>query len=201
MAERELADQLDDMAASAVADRRIPDTDLVHVLRFIGQVVVLVEQAFDQVFASLIDLSYLKAEDLQEPRRTELLSGMDHVLEKSRYKDVEEICSRLHSLSDLYEQAVRPKLGGLADEPRWGAVMRLLDEHEGEIIDIVRHRVSSLRWRLKDAGERDLPAIREDAAAARDELQQALQKLWDLRNLILGFSGEEGLLELLATGR
>ena len=201
MPERELAAELDDMTGSAIADPRIADADLVPVLRFIGQVVVLVGQAFDQVLASLIELSYLKPEDLHEPRRTELLAGIDNVLARSRYKDVEEICSRLHSLSELYERAVRPKLGGLADEGEWSAVFRLLDEYEGAIIGIVKGRVYGLRSQLADAGEADLVAIRSDSVVARDDVQRALERLWDLRNRILGLSGTAGLLELLATGR
>lgn len=201
MPERELAEQLDGMAGSAVADRRISDSDLVPVLRFIGQVAVLVQQAFDHVLASLIELSYLKAEDLQEPRRTELLSSLDSLVSRSHYKDVEEICSRLHSLSDLYAQAVRPRLGSLADASQWGVVFRLLDEHEGAIITMVRDRVDDLHRRLGAANESDLPGIRKDSAAAKDDLQGTLLELWNLRNRILGLSGEAGLLELLATGR
>ena len=127
MAERELANQLDGMTRSAVADQRIVDADLVPVLRFIGQVVVLVQQAFGDVLASLIEFSYLRAEDLREPRRTELLSSIDNLLARSRYRDVEEICSRLHSLSELFDQAVRPKLGRLAEESEWGQVFELLE--------------------------------------------------------------------------
>lgn len=201
MAEGELATQLDGMTRSAVADPSIADADLVPVLRFISQVVVLVQQAFGDVLASLIELSYLKAEDLREPRRTELLSNMDNVLARSRYRDAEEICSRLHSLSKLYEQAVRPKLGGLADRSEWGEVFQLLHEHEGAIIQMVLARIGNLQWRLKEAGEADLPAIRRDAAAGKGDLQDTLQQLWSLRNRILGLSGEAGLLELLATGR
>ena len=134
MAERELANQLDGMTRSAVADQRIVDADLVPVLRFIGQVVVLVQQAFGDVLASLIEFSYLRAEDLREPRRTELLSSIDNLLARSRYRDVEEICSRLHSLSELFDQAVRPKLGRLAEESEWGQVFELLDKYEGAII-------------------------------------------------------------------
>ncbi len=201
MAERELAEQLDGMAESAVADTRISDANLVPVLRFVGQVVILVQQAFDQVLASLIELSYLKAEDLREARRTELLSSIETILARSRYKDVEEICSRLHSLSDLYAQSVRAKLGSLADEAQWGEVFQLLHEHEGAIIHMVSGLVGNLHGQLTQAAEADLPAIREQAAAAKEDLQRTLQQLWTLRNRIFGLSGEAGLLELLVIGQ
>ena len=201
MPERELADQLQGMAESAVADQRINDDDLVRTLRFIGSVVTVVSQAFDDILATLIELSYVKPDDLQEPRKSGLLADLDRVVQRSRYKDVEEICSRLHHLSDQYEQVIRPKLGGLADESAWTEVFSLLHEHEGAIILMVEARVQGLHQQIATATGGDLPQIRQQAVDARKEIKQMLDKLLVLRNQILGLSGNAGWIELIETDR
>jgi hypothetical protein len=201
MPESELADQLQGMADSAVADHRINDDDLVRTLRFIGSVVTVVGQAFDEVLATLIELSYVTPDHLQEPRKSELLADLDRVVERSHYKDVLEICSRLKHLSDHYAQVIRPKLGGLADESAWSEVFSLLEEHEGAIMRMVERRVQTLHKQLETARDGDLPQIRQHAVDARKEIEQMLERLWDLRNQILGLSGSAGWLELIETGR
>ena len=201
MPERELADQLHGMAETAVAEQKIADEDLVRILRFIGSVVTVIDQAFDEVLAILIELSYLRPEHLQEPRKSELLADLDRVLERSRYREVEEICSRLHHLSERYEQVIEPKLGGLASAPAWSEVFYLLDEHEGAIIWMIGRRVSGLHHQLSTANDADLPKIKKEAADARTDVQDMLKRLWHLRNQILGLSGDAGWLELIETGR
>src|SRR5439155_20798320 len=144
----------------AVADRRIDDDDLVRVLRFIGSVVTVVGQAFDEVLATLIQLSYLKPDHLREPRRSELLEDLDRLMQRSRYRDAEEICSRLHHLSEHYEAVIRPKLGGLANEGSWSEVLRLINEHEGMIILMVQQRIAEIHQQLMHAAAAEVPQIR-----------------------------------------
>jgi len=201
MAERELAEQLHGMTESAVADTRIVDEDVVRILRFIGSVVAVVAQAFDEVLGTLIEVSYLRPEHLREPRRSELLADLDRVMQRSRYRDAEEICSRLHHLSEHYEAVIKPKLGGLADESSWGEVFWLLQEHEGRIISMVQSRIWELHRQLEAASAGDVPKIRDQATAARREIDGMLVQLWELRNRILGVSGDVGLLELIEVGR
>jgi hypothetical protein len=201
MSERQLASQIRDMTKTAVADQRIGDQDLVPILEFIGSVVLVVEQAFTTIYTQLIKLSHARPEDLLEPRRTQLLESLDSVLERSRYRDVEEICSRLHHLSDHYSAAIRPKLGHLESESEWAQVFALLDEYEGHIVMLVRSRVWNIRESLRTAKTSDLDGIKKSAKSALDEFRSALADLWQLRNQILGLSGEVGLLELLETGR
>ena len=189
------------MAESAVADQRINDEDLVRILRFIGSVVTVVGQAFDEVLATLIELSHVRPDHLQEPRKSELLADLERVVEHSTYKDVEEICSRLHHLSDHYAQVIRPKLGGLEDESAWSQVFSLIHEHEGAIILMVHGHVGVLHQQLATATDADLPQVRQQAADTREEIERMLNKLWDLRNQILGLSGNAGWLELIEVGQ
>ena len=201
MSERQLASQIRGMTQAAVADQRIGDQDLVPILEFISSVVLVVEQAFTSVYTQLIELSYARPEDLLEPRRTQILKSLDSVLERSRYRDVEEICSRLHHLSEHYSAVIRPKLGHLATESEWAEVFALLNEYEGRIMLLVRSRLRDIGASLETAKTNDLDGIRKAAGKAVDELRRALADLWQLRNQILGLSGEAGLLELLETGR
>jgi len=143
MSERQLASQIRGMTQAAVADQRIGDQDLVPILEFISSVVLVVEQAFTSVYTQLIELSYARPEDLLEPRRTQILKSLDSVLERSRYRDVEEICSRLHHLSEHYSAVIRPKLGHLATESEWAEVFALLNEYEGRIMLLVCGRASA----------------------------------------------------------
>jgi hypothetical protein len=189
------------MTQAAVADQRIGDQDLVPILEFISSVVLVVEQAFTSVYTQLIELSYARPEDLLEPRRTQILKSLDSVLERSRYRDVEEICSRLHHLSEHYSAVIRPKLGRLATESEWAEVFALLNEYEGRIMLLVRSRLRDIGASLETAKTNDLDGIRKAAGKAVNELRRALADLWQLRNQILGLSGEAGLLELLETGR
>jgi len=201
MSERQLASQIRGMTQAAVADQRIGDQDLVPILEFISSVVLVVEQAFTSVYTQLIELSYARPEDLLEPRRTQILKSLDSVLERSRYRDVEEICSRLHHLSEHYSAVIRPKLGHLATESEWAEVFALLNEYEGRIMLLVRSRLRDIGASLETAKTNDLDGIRKAAGKAVNELRRALADLWQLRNQILGLSGEAGLLELLETGR
>jgi hypothetical protein len=201
MSERQLATQIRGMTEAAVADQRIGDQDLVPILVFIGSVVLVVEQAFTTVYTQLIELAYARPEDLFEPRKSQILKSLDSVLERSRYRDVEEICSRLHHLEEHYSAVIRPKLGHLEGESEWAEVFALLNQHEGRIMDLVRSRVCDIGASLREAKTSDLGGIREAAGKAVDELRGALANLWRLRNQILGLSGEAGLLELLETGR
>jgi len=201
MSERQLASQIRDMTKTAVADQRIGDQDLVWILEFIGNVALVVEQAFTMIYTPLIKLSHARPEDLLEPQRTQLLESLDSVLVKSRYRNVEEICSRLHHLSDHYSVVIRPKLGHLDAEAEWGQVFALMYEHEDSIMMLVKSRVWAIRESLETAKTSDLDGIRKSAKSALEELHGALADLWQLRNQILGLSGQVGLLELLETNR
>jgi hypothetical protein len=201
MEERQLADELRGMAQTAVTDTSIDDATLILMLRFIGKVAMVVDQAFGDVYAPLLELRYLKPEQLQEPARTELLKELNGVLERSRYRDVEEICSRLHHLSENYATMIAPRLRDLARDSRWSQVFWLLDEHEGRIINMVHGRIYQLCRAVEQAGLGDVPTIRQQATEASDELREALRKPQDLRNQILGLSGEAGLLELVEADR
>jgi len=161
MSERQLASQIRGMTQAAVADQRIGDQDLVPILEFISSVVLVVEQAFTSVYTQLIELSYARPEDLLEPRRTQILKSLDSVLERSRYRDVEEICSRLHHLSEHYSAVIRPKLGHLATESEWAEVFALLNEYEGRIMLLVRSRLRDIGASLETAKTNDLDGIRK----------------------------------------
>jgi len=65
----------------------------------------------------------------------------------------------------------------------------------------VRSRLRDIGASLETAKTNDLDGIRKAAGKAVNELRRALADLWQLRNQILGLSGEAGLLELLETGR
>lgn len=184
-----------------MADNGIDDPTLILILRFISKVALVVDQALGDVYEVLLELRYLQPEQINEPHRTELLHELGGVLDRSRYRDVSEICSRLHHLSQNYKTMIEPRLGTLAGTPEWSEVFWLIEEHEGRIIQIVHERIWGLIQALQNAEDRDVPRIRQEAGAAADELRNALSTLQKLRNRILGLSGKQGLLELLEADR
>lgn len=64
-----LVTAIDDVVEGAAAARSLPDVDVRRLLRFISQVIQVVEQAFQDVLGVLTDVSYLEPSDLRDHRR------------------------------------------------------------------------------------------------------------------------------------
>lgn len=200
MSEQEIARQLQNMSRSAITDMTVSDDDVLKILRFISKVATVVDQAFEDVFATLMDVRFLTPADLLEPRKTELLKRLAGTTDHQRFKYAEDICGRLHHLSEEYAASVQPRLGSLRAEQDWTHVFALLDHHEGWIISQVSNRVFVLQEALDKAKTDDLLKLKADATAAIDEIRGALKTLGQLRNSILGLSGQAGFLELILDG-
>jgi hypothetical protein len=148
------------------------------------------------VIAVLVDIKYLAAEDLDSAQIRELLKQVEMLTVRSRYRDVEEICSRLHHLSDQYHHQIAPLLGDLPRSNDWGGMFGLINEHEGRLISLVHNTTSELQTRLRTVRPDNLDALNEFATAQLTAVRQALDHLRELSNEILGSSGTDGLLEL-----
>jgi hypothetical protein len=132
-----LAYQLEDFTRTVLAASRLRSPDLRRVLAFVAKVSQVAEQALQDVIAVLVDIKYLAAEDLDSAQIRELLKQVEMLTVRSRYRDVEEICSRLHHLSDQYHHQIAPLLGDLPRSNDWGGMFGLINEHEGRLISLV----------------------------------------------------------------
>lgn len=188
-----LVDQLSDMAETAARDENISNPDLRRTLRFLSKVIQVVEQAFQDVLSTLIEFKYITADDLNSGRLNQLAKELDLLQSRSRYRDAEEICSRLHHLGDYYRAEISPITDQLPNNQSWLEVFRLLDEYEGRIIGLVKTSI----WELQNLiSGKDIAEINSLAGSQSQALRDSLTKLRSLNSQILGLSGNVGLLEM-----
>ena len=88
------------MVGASATNRALSGADLRRVLSFLAKVAQVVDQAFQDVYSVLIELKYLSIRDLYTGRATELRKQLDMIQARSRYRDAEEICSRLYHQSN-----------------------------------------------------------------------------------------------------
>src|SRR5262245_54009031 len=91
-----LTAQVKDMVRTVIADPGIGDPELRRVLRFLTKVVQVVDQSFQDVLALLYEFKYVTVADVQTEKVSDLRKELDLLRARSRYRDAEEICSRLH---------------------------------------------------------------------------------------------------------
>jgi len=173
-----------------------------RILRFIGQVVQVVGQSFEQTYAILIDIANLTQEDVDRGRHRELRRELDLIMAKSHFREATEICSKLRHLSSLYTDTIEPiiELRSI-DSDAWANIFEMINEYEGDIIWRVEGAVSELGEMLDNASTRDIDRARSSARARANSLREDLIQLRDLNTQILGLSGRTGLMELTSTGR
>jgi hypothetical protein len=196
-----LAYQLGSMTSAVVADVSITPPDVRTVLRFINKVVQVADQAFQDVYAVLIDVQFLQESDLASGQIVEVRRSLALLLSRSRYRDAEEICSRLHHLAEEYAQKIDPIVAGVADRRAWSHVFQLLNEYEGDIIRMVQDAIYELEGLLGQLGpgQGSLSQVTRVAGESAADVRSALVKLETLRNQILGLSGEPGLMALVSS--
>jgi hypothetical protein len=199
----DLTDQLTSMTSTVVGDTSIAPPDLRTVLRFISKVVQVADQAFQDVYLVLMDVQFLRQDDLSTDHLIEVERALASLMARSRYRDAEEICSRLHHLAEEYSRTIQPIVVNVANEEEWFLVFRLLDEYEGKIIYMVREAVYELEQMVHGLrpviSSSDLLAVTQAARERAMDVRSALLRLEELRNQILGLSGEPGLMALISS--
>lgn len=197
----QLTDQLGSMTTTVVGVPGIAPPDVRTVLRFVNKVVQVVDHAFQDVYAILIDVQFLQEGELSTGRIIELRRSLALLRSRSRYRDAEEICSRLHHLSEEYSQTIEPIVAGVADRQAWSGMFSLLDKYEGNIIEMVEDSVHDLQKMLArlDSHSGNLHQVTEEACKLAIEIRSSLVKLTEIRNRILGLSGTPGLMALVSS--
>ncbi len=197
-----LIEQVQDMIETVATDRSISNPDLRHVLRFLTKVVQIVDQAFQDVYTTLIELKYLTLDDIHSKRLQELREELELLCARDRVRDAEQICSRLHQLSVQYENYIEPIIGHLRDNRRWCEVFYLINECEGWIIQLMQKAIRELEQMLQGPfDENSISSIRRTASEKAEIIRASLIELQSLRDQILGLSDEAGFLELTETDR
>lgn len=188
-----LVSGLTDLTDAVIQEAALTKFDLRRLLRFLSRVVQVVEQAFQDILALMIEFKYFTEADKQAGRLPQLAKELELLQARSRYRDAEEICSRLHHLTYYYHTEIEPITRDLTNSQEWRDMYGLLNEHEGYIIRLVEESARELRELLPGSNVRKI-----NSAAARrvDEIRESLSQLRALNSWILGLSGSVGLLEL-----
>jgi hypothetical protein len=170
------------------------------VLRFVARVVHVVEQALQDVYVLAVDVKHIRPGDAAEIAR--LSRELDLVLMRSHAKS-EGICSRLHALREVFESDVSLLLRCTPGDPRWHQLFWLLDDREGRVIQLIQNVVQELKSALQTLEQvgffgrsKTRDEVRLAAEEASVQLRAALGELREIRDKILGLSGQAGLLEL-----
>lgn len=190
------------MAQSTAAQPGLSNADLRRVLNFLVKLVQVVDQAFQGIYVILVDIKLLGDEEIGSGQIKSIRRDLEMVSSRSWYRDAEEICSRLHHLSENYRESIAPIVDSLARREEWNEIFYLMDEHEGRIINIVQGTVAELKNLLADLQTADQLALARQIAEVKSAaLQATLGELTNFRNRILGISGSVGFLEMIETDR
>jgi hypothetical protein len=193
---QQLATEVSTIAQTAFDTRETKPTEASGVLKFISQLVQVVDDALGEVMATLIDFKYVTPDDLRSgwPART---AALEKLLTGRSYRAAADICDRLRELERRYDQIVAPIVADVSDVANWSGVFTLLQQHEGGIVTLVDQTVVDLLAMCETATEADLPTIRSKATLRVEEIRAALSTLRAVRSSILGLSGSPGMLELI----
>ncbi len=172
-----------------------------RVLAFLTKVAHVVDQAYRDVLALLIDLRFIGDDALATGEIQDLRRRVALVLETSRYRDAEEICSRLKSLKETYladlQQYVDPY-----QRNQWTGLFGLIEEREGRIVSMIQSQLYELDRALQHADTpADLERLRRMASSKTGSIKADLSDLNTFTNQILGLGGDPGLLEMLRDER
>jgi hypothetical protein len=192
----QLGEEIDAIVDTAVSAPNLTEPDVRRVLRFISQVIQVVEQAFQDVLTLLIDIKLLKPGDLHSPRLDELRRSVELLTARSYYRDAAEICSRLKHLGENFDQFIRPSVASLPHFSDWRGVFGLIEHREGRIIQLVEESAAEISKLLSQIDNGNLDTARQTASRRVEELRSLLKELRDLNSRILGFSGSAGFLEM-----
>lgn len=192
---RDLVADIEEVAADSA--RRLPPDGLAQVLAFLTKVSHVLEQAYRDVLPVLLEIKYAPLGQLDRSSLDRMRQQLELLAAQSRYRDAEEICSRLSALRTVYEQNLRQLIDpSRTDE--WSGLFGLIEEREGRIIMLVRRQMHDLLGELdrveQQGGAHDLRAL---VAPKIEEITSQMAELSNFTNRILGLSGERGMLEML----
>ena len=166
-------------------------------LKFISQLVQVVDDALGEVITTLIDFKYVTPDNLSSSGWSARTADLEKLLAGSTYRAAADICKRLEDLESRFYEHLAPIVGEVGDINAWTRVLTLLHKYETGIVELVDQTVKELAAICATATEADLPTIRSRAAARVEETRTALSTLREVRGRILGLSGSLGMLELI----
>lgn len=189
-----------DLANSDHDEYRHRDISRTAFLSFLTKVSHVVEQAFREILIIFIEVKMLTPETVRHDRLDSLRRDVKNILNRSHYRDAEEICSRLAHLREYYDTHFHRYLQ--LDSRSYG-LLGLLNERESRIIYLIESAVRQIEYNLDNINGSDpylLQRLTREASDHVTSLKKELRILSDFTNQVLGLSGLPGLLELMSDG-
>jgi hypothetical protein len=200
----DLINQLKLMTQAVIESANIDVTDSRKVLRFISKLTQVINQAFNNIYPILIEVSLLRDSDLGSDKIQELRREVKLLTSRDYYRDVQLICGQLNELQAQYRDNIEPIINNFTANQKneFREVFYLIDQHEGYLIGIVNNMTYDIDQKLDNLNRTH--SVDELVTFASEQAQifkKSINELNLLGNKILGVSGKEGLLELLSTDK
>jgi hypothetical protein len=184
------------MRAVVSSQSQLEDPTVRRTLTFLSQVILVVEQAFEDILTVLVDIQFLEDSPSLHTELRVLRKRVELLTARSYYRDAAEICSRLKHLRENYDNFIRPAVRHLPGFSDWQGLFGLIEEREGRIISLVERTAGHLALLLSQAESGDLAPLKTYSSQQTADLRSILSDLHTLNSRILGFSGNAGFLEL-----
>ena len=200
---RKLVDQLEIMVETVTNDSSLINPELRRILKFINKVILVVDQAFQDVLNTFDDLRYVTDKDVQSGDLSLLIEDVELLRKRDRYRDVEYICGRLYTLKEIFHRQIEPVINKQAYQvDSWKEVFWLIEDREGKIIMMVDRLIWDIRNTIEkfESNQITLNELRNTANTSYHQLKTSIEELHKLNNKIMGFSGEAGIMELTNIG-
>ena len=200
----DLINQLKLMTQAVIENANIDVTDSRRVLRFISKLTQVINQAFNNIYPILIEVSLLRDSDLGSDKIQELRREVKLLTSRDYYRDVQLICGQLNELQAQYRDNIEPIINNftVVQKNEFREVFYLIDQHEGYLIGIVNNMTYDIDRQLDDLAQtQSVDKLVTFASEQAKIFKQSINELNLLGNKILGVSGKEGLLELLSTDK
>jgi hypothetical protein len=204
MNQQDLINQLKLMTQAVIDSANIDVTDSRKVLRFISKLTQVINQAFNNIYPILIEVSLLRDSDLGSDKIQELRREVKLLTSRDYYRDVQLICGQMNEIYAQYRESIEPIINKFTPNQKneFREIFYLIDLHEGYLIGIVFSMISEIDYKLDKL--KDTNSVDEIVVFASEQAQifkQSINELNLLGHRILGVSGKEGLLELLSTDK
>ena len=213
-----LVSAMRDFLRAVTQDGNLGENDLHQVLSFVSDVAQVVDQAFSDVLRVFAKYEHISEVDLMMANLPLLASELKGLRSRQYYKDAGDICGQLKTLSYTYTANIAPCIKHLIRADEWREFFWLLDEREGQVVELVNESVGKLQKSLYiytcfpefdayywvEQGDSMLPSldtIHNVALESSKQIRSMIAEIKEIKNAILGLSGKPGLLQLANTDR
>lgn len=192
-----LAKEMDNLAVVAKSSHN-PELQK-EVQSFVESVKKEVDKGFADVHQILAEVAYLKDSEVNQDKIRELQKGLSDTYAKDKFKNLLQICDRLHVLAERYRDKIEPFVKSEFQLDNSSQLFWLLHKHEGAFMYTIKNALNQIVASLEEYKQpQDYNQTRQLARSAQIELQDILDKVVNTSHRFQG-SLSGGTLDLLQT--